>query len=923
LDGSQRLGVKLSYHNDRIASWAIDRMISSLKKIISQFERPQRVCDLDAVSKADRRLLEAWGCLDLAEQDFAQTALHQLFEQQVKRSPDACALKFEAFEMTYLEVDERANQLSHHLRGLVTIEANTLIGICMDRSADLIVSILAVLKAGAAYVPMDPMLPKGRVEYMLSDTNLVLLITQKRLHETHFADFGGPVVEIDTANVQTELQKCSTSSPSESGLVSSASDLAYVLYTSGSTGRPKGVMINHGSVVNLILSAVQRIGTNASSKWLQSTAIGFDIAILEIFGPLLQGGMLVLLPGASFATSVPLVIRMLESEEVNVIQATPSFWKLLLDSGWNLSSSSPKLTMLCGGEPLPGDLMRQLLPTEKRAIHHFYGPTETTIWSTYAKLTQSSQSVVIGTALGRTSLLVLDAQMRMVPIGCQGELYIGGNGVARGYLNRPDLTNQAFVSHTVQGRTLRMYRTGDMARWLPDGNLECIGRVDSQVKLRGFRIELGEIESVLRQQPVPADSTAIVLDAAVIAREDVPGEKKLVAYVVLQKTDQSLSPSSAIVELLRSRLSQKLPEYMIPSQFMFMDQMPLNSNGKLDRKALPIPENVVTTHVWSDIERQVADVFAAVLRVDRAHLSPSSNFFSLGGHSLVVPIICNKLNAIFHTSISFMDFLANTTIRLIGSLIRRRFVTSPENSFILPINQGTSSAQSPVFFFHPAAGLAFEYLPLRALATDRPIVALHNPRFGQPDFYASFDELVSHYCSIVTNYCPGPYTLAGWSSGGMLALEVARVLSQQANATVERVIMIDTPNFTGMDPILTTKEELLAVFKSDPDTRHLDNEVLEGLANHTFFTNSVLSNYRAKPYSGTVHLLRATLVKHTPQSEIEPNNKDDQHYNWHDFLPNLDVRPVEGYHEALFVEPYLESLLDQLCDILSIPSLGS
>ena len=441
-------------------------------------------------------------------------------------------------------------------------------GLCVERSLDMVVGLLGILKAGGAYVPLDPTYPAERLAFMLEDAQVPLLVTQQHLL-TQLPAHATKVVCLDAdAAVLAQQSKANSLSAATSD------HLAYVIYTSGSTGRPKGVQILHRAVVNFLLSMRQQPGLTAQDTLLAVTTLSFDIAALELFLPLLVGARLIVASRDTAADGVALA-ETLTRARVTAMQATPITWRLLLAAGWQ---GNPDLKILCGGEALPLDLAQQLLP-RAASLWNLYGPTETTIWSTLCKIEPGYEVITIGRPIANTQIYLLDPQLQPVPVGVPGELYIGGDGLARGYLNRPELTAERFIPHPFSNESgARLYKTGDLARYRPDGTIEHLGRLDYQVKLRGFRIELGEIEALLAQHPA-------VRQAVVVAREDVPGDKRLVAYVALREKQ------TATVGDLQSHVMKQLPTYMVPSAFVLLEAFPLTPNGKVDRRALPAPEH--------------------------------------------------------------------------------------------------------------------------------------------------------------------------------------------------------------------------------------------------------------------------------------------------------------------------------------------
>jgi amino acid adenylation domain-containing protein len=550
--------------------------------------------------------------------------VHQLFERQAAATPDAIALECESETLTYAELDARVNKLARYLISTGVLRGEV-IGIYMERSVDLVVSLLATWKAGATYIPLDPTFPLERLKMVFEDLQQPTILTQSRLAadlpstNTRLicVDERWPVIEIED--------------PGPLGLTYSSSAVAYVIYTSGSTGRPKGVEVTQSNVVNLLLSMAKKPGMTAKDVLVAVTTISFDIAALEVYLPLVTGAKLVMAtrPVASDGTEL---LKLLRESEATVMQATPVTFRLLLAAGWK---GEPRFTAWCGGEALPRDLANQVLALGI-SMWNMYGPTETTIWSATSPVVAKSGPVYVGPPIDNTQFYVLDAQRQLVPTGVAGELYIGGDGVAKGYFQRPELTAERFIPGIFsENPAARLYRTGDLVRRLGTGEFEFLGRADGQIKLRGFRIELGEIETALSK----ADG---VEQAVVLLREDTPGDKRLVAYLVVRR---GTSPAT---NDLRSFLLSKLPDYMVPTAFITLPSFPLTANGKIDRKALPAPDRSTQSHGASYIaprnaqEDQFARIWAEVLHLERVGVE--DNIFELGADSLHVFQIAARAN---------------------------------------------------------------------------------------------------------------------------------------------------------------------------------------------------------------------------------------------------------------------------------------
>jgi amino acid adenylation domain-containing protein len=562
--------------------------------------------------------------------------IHELFEEQVRRTPAAVAVIYGQTSLTYAQLNAKANQLAWYLRGR-GIEPDQRVGLCVERGLDMVVGLLGILKAGGAYVPMDPRYPPERLEYILRDAAPRVLVMQESLG-TQWAESVSDVIALD--GDWNEISRQPSSDPPVDPLKLHSHHLAYVIYTSGSTGRPKGVMVEHSGVVNFLTSMQRHPGISPSDCMLSVTTVSFDIAALEIYLPLITGAKLALASREATADAHALT-ALIDDLNVTVMQGTPATWRLLLGAGWQGRSN---LKVLCGGEALSTPLASALFSCVGE-LWNLYGPTETTIWSCcrqIAAFPSPHDSVEsIGRPIANTVVYILDTGGQPVPTGVAGEIHIGGAGVARGYLNRSELTAERFIKDpfSANPNTL-LYKTGDLGRWRADGNIEYLGRNDTQVKIRGFRIELGEIEARLLQHPQ-------VKEAVVVAREDEQSEKRLVAYVVGKPVNDPLQNSFAkLIPPLGEYLRTRLPDYMIPSAWLVLEQLPLTPNGKLDRHALPAPKG------WTgqmgeyvaprtELEHTLAEIWTQVLGVNRVGVH--DNFFELGGHSLLGMKLISKL----------------------------------------------------------------------------------------------------------------------------------------------------------------------------------------------------------------------------------------------------------------------------------------
>jgi amino acid adenylation domain-containing protein len=592
----------------RTAERLLDRYETFVRGAVREPQRP--LAELPLLPPAERDVLERWGAGErLAVPDGA--TLSELAARTVARSPDRDALVSSRGRITFAELDARANRLAHHLRA-VGVERGARVAVCLPRTPELLVALLGVMRAGAAYVGLDPSYPPQRLALMLADAGPTAVVTTVELAPLAA---GVPAVHVDRDADAIAAR------PATPLAAVDPDELAYVVYTSGSTGRPKGVAVTHRALVNFVASATRTPGLDASDRLVAVTTLAFDISGYELLAPLASGSTIVL-ADADAVRDGPRLARLLAESRASVLQTTPSTWRLLLEAGWDAGAG---LRALSGGEALDPDLAQRLLATGAD-VWNYYGPSEATIWATVGRVTRGSAPVPLGAALANTRLHVLDGALRPVPIGVPGELYVAGAGLARGYLGRPDLTAERFVPDPLGPPGGRLYRTGDLVRYTADGVLEFLGRLDHQVKIRGHRVELGEIEALLR-------SAAGVDDAVVVAEPDAVGDPRLVAYV------ESGAAGGEVTAALRERLRERLPQAMLPAAYVVLPKLPRTANGKLDRRSLPgadgarpeVGQPFVAPRTAT--EKRLAAMCAEALELDRVGVY--DDFFELGGHSLV------------------------------------------------------------------------------------------------------------------------------------------------------------------------------------------------------------------------------------------------------------------------------------------------
>ncbi|MCP1186774.1 non-ribosomal peptide synthetase [Paenibacillus sp. 1781tsa1] len=671
----------LMYDPSRYTEQNMEQLMEQLLRLIDGIvQKPDQALDeIALISDQELKRIEEMNRETVTPYAQDQT-VHALFEQQVSRSPEAIALVDSDHSLSYVQLNEKANQLARALQ-LQGLKPGEVVGILVGRTADMLVSMLAVLKTGAAYLPIDPEHPADRVQYMLEDSGTRFLLVNQEKSDAIELHFAGKCLnpgeslyaDFSPFNLDTKV---------------SADDLAYLIYTSGSTGKPKGVMLEHRSVHNFIVGMNQEIGFEAGKTMLNSTSMGFDIFVVESLLSLIKG-LRIIIASENEQKDPALMRKLIEKHAIDMMQMTPSRLKMLISGITDFSQLQSLQQILVGGEALPGHLAATLLSQWKGQLYNMYGPTETTVWSTI-QLVHEGEPISIGKPIVNTRIFILDSNLNVQPEGLRGELCIGGDGLARGYLNLTELTEERFIQDPYKPGE-RLYRTGDLARWLPNGTIEYLGRMDEQVKIRGYRIELGEIESVLRLQ-------SEVADAAVVAREDSSGDKYLCAYVVPVKSIAWDSFSC------RSLLGEVLPDYMIPTYIIALDQLPLNRNGKLDRKALPEPQWATAAKEWipprNETERQVVEVFQEILGVPS--LGIHDNFFECGGHSLRAIRVMNLIESRVGIRLPLQAIFDHPTPEELSRLL----IHKPENEYqSIPVapqweDYPMTPAQKRLFFIH-------------------------------------------------------------------------------------------------------------------------------------------------------------------------------------------------------------------------------
>jgi aspartate racemase len=778
----------LNYNTDLFDAATIERVLGHFRNLLEGIvaNPEQRISQLPLLSEAEKQqLLIEWND---TKRDYPQNkCVHELFEEQVERTPDAVALVFDDQQLTYRELNHRSNQLAHYLQQH-GVGREVLAGVCVERSLEMIVSLLAILKAGGAYVPLDSSYPKERLRFMLADTRASIVLTDNVSLRSL------PQTDAQVINLDRDCEEISSQSRDNPSRQSVADDLAYVIYTSGSTGLPKGVQTPHRAIVRLLFG-IDYVQLDSAKTLLQMAPISFDAATFEIWGELLHGGKCVLFPGK--VPSPRELGEVLKKHQVNTLWLTAALFNMVINEEPQALSEVNQL--LIGGEALSVQHVKKglgLLPNTE--IINGYGPTESTTFACCYRIPREFDegltSIPIGRPIANTEIYILDSYLNPVPVGVAGEIYIGGDGLARGYLNQAELTAEKFITHSLDGKIgKRLYKTGDIARYLPDGNVEFLGRKDSQVKIRGYRIELGEVEAVLSQHET-------VQTSVVLVREEERDDKRLVAYVVSRPGASFDAPEA------RSYLTHKLPLHMIPSVYVLLNELPLTSNGKVDRHALTSTDSIEHGYFDSEdaprtpIEAVLMEIWCEVLGTKQIGID--NNFFELGGHSLLGIRLVDQICRQFQAEIPLRFLFECPTVKSMAARISKikadaaddRRATS-SHSYLFELKPG--KGRQPVFFLPGGFGGDYEFLVYARLVhyagDDYGFYGLRaRSADGIDKAHSSVEQMAADYLHEIRALQPvGPYFLVGNCIGGVVAYEVARQL-ETAGQTVALLAMMDT-----------------------------------------------------------------------------------------------------------------------------------
>jgi amino acid adenylation domain-containing protein len=922
----------------------LQELISSPDRSLQQHSSVSLQSSLGGLSEAEHhQILMEWNATE-REYD-RELRLHDLFEAQVDRTPDAVAVVFAGESLTYAALNQRANQLAHHLQKL-GVTPETPVGICVERSIEMVVGLFAILKAGGAYVPLDPTYPADRLAHILADAQMSVVLTQAKLQALLPSHLTSICLDTDWQSIAAEPQDNPVSPVT-------SENLAYIIYTSGSTGKPKGVLIEHRGAVNTVLDINSRFGVQASDRVLSVCSLNFDLSVYDLFGLLAAGGT-VILPQPSIAPDPKHWIDLMVQEQVTIWNSAPPVMQMFSGHLADMECRLPRslrLLLLSGdwiSLTLPSLIRELKIGEEPIEIISLGGATEASIWSIFypiESINPAWKSIPYGKPLANQRFYVLDEQLNPVPIGTIGELFIGGDGVARGYLNRPELNATKFIPDPFSDNpSAHLYRTGDLGRYLPDGNIEFLGRIDHQVKIRGFRVELGEIEAVLLQ-------CSGIREAALLAREVSPGDQQIVAYLVADRTESEPS-----LEVIRHFLKEKLPDYMIPAAFVWLSSLPLTPNGKLDRKALPDPDlshasrsNPTLTAPRNAIEQQLVQIWETFLQVQPIGIQ--DNFFELGGNSLVAVRLWSTVEKTFNQTLPLVTLFQQPTIEQLAERLRQSHIPSESDqsllcpSLVLIQPDRSQGKKPPLFCIHVLGrGLKFYRSLVRHLDPEQPIYGLSTHIAGESFPSNQAEDLAVHYIKQIQALQPeGPYLLAGVSYGGLVAYEMARQLKLQGQ-DVALLALLDSRSPNANIPI-SKSEKLTKHWQHFSDIgwsygaqklkervvgqayhwqEYLRQRILQlgiEVCQHTrqplpaalqdfFHEQQNLESMEA--YIPQVYLGHVTLFK-AAQPSINPEYGLDPNLGWHEWAAGgLEIYEIPGTHLGMLQEPFVQVLGEKL-----------
>jgi len=897
VDSPEGLKGTVTYNQELFEPPTILRMIGHFSNLLDHIilNPDSKVNELTILSELERhQILVEWNQTEFEYPN--HKCIHKLFEEQVAKTPDAVAVIFEQQQLTYQQLDNRANQLANYLQTL-GVKPDSKVGICIDRCLEMVVGILGILKAGGAYVPLDPAYPQERLSHMLDDSEVpVLLTTENLLFQIPENSAQQICLDKDWDNLiatQNEQVPLSNVSPS---------NLAYIIYTSGSTGKSKGVMIEHNSLVNFTATATKEYGINHQDRILQFASISFDVAAEEMY-PCLTSGATLILRTNDFLTNGSEMLQKCDEWGLTVIDLPTAYWHQIVSDLANYKCEIPdslRLVIIGGEAVIPEKVITWYKFLKNKQYPEFinvYGPTEATVVVTKCKLSESINQdsrlpqMTIGKPFGNVKIYILDSCLNPVPIGVPGELHIGGVSLARGYLNRPELTAQKFIPDPFNPG-MRMYKSGDLARFLTDGNIDFLGRIDHQVKIRGFRIELGEIETVLNQH-------LSVKQAVVIPQEYDKGDKRLIAYVVPRNSQVATTP------YLKDFLKTKLPDYMVPSGFVFLDSLPLTPNDKVDRKSLPKPDktnlNLQQDYLAAsdDIQQKLVAVWEKAFGIQPIGIK--DDFFDLGGNSLMATFMVGEIEKLFDTKLNQAVFFEASTIEQLAAIIAQK-ETASEN--VVKINQ--NGKKTPLFIISNTSFLYQEMI--ENLDIEQPIYIIKEE-------LAKTSEMASACLQQMRSIQPnGPYYIMGHSYEGLVSYEIARQL-QELNEQVAFLGMLDSAipevenRARNKTSLYKRYRRLKTVFQLPwKDIINFFKERIDYRLSKKFYPllstlDTLINEHEVKHYAGKITVFSALY---------EFYRIEDINLGWDKWVSGgIEIHEIPGTHRSMLLRPDNAKLLAQ------------
>lgn len=924
----EELVLEWSYNTQLFKASTISNMMVEFEFLLKQLVNDPNILINDVTLKNTNELtqqLNIWN--DTVATYPKDKGLHQLISKRVAKFGDRTAIKFADETLTYKQLNNQANQLAALLISN-GVKKGDKIAFAIDRSEKLVVVMLSIMKTGAIYVPVDPQFPLNRINHMISDSGAVLLLTTDNLKDRYKSNARELVIE----NIWPLLSQYPVTDPEVN---ITGDDLVYILYTSGSTGLPKGVQIAHHNLVNFLYSMQKAPGITSADKLLAVTTVSFDISGLELFLPLISGAQIIIADSAE-AKDGRSLLDIIRSEKVTMMQATPYTWRIMLEAGWD---SSTPLKVICGGEALPKELAEKIIP-QAESLWNVYGPTETTVWSTIKQIKAGNSLITIGRPIDNTSVYILDNFLNPLAAGVAGEIYIGGEGVAKGYLNQPGLTAEKFIRDPFANKPgAKMYRTGDLGRFMANGEIECLGRIDAQIKIRGYRIEAGEIEYHLVNQ-------YNINEAVVLAQPDKNGINKLVAYVVIDERYQAENKTDQINNW-RLGLKAVLPDYMVPDDLIVIPAMPLTPNGKIDKKSLanhhtePVEKLNLYVAPRTDVEQLVADIWSEFLGI--GNISIFDNFFQLGGHSLIAVQVMTRIEKLTGKRLPLAALFDNSTIEKLALMLEMDGKSIVWDSLV-PIKPGGN--KMPLYIVH---GAGLNVLLFNTLASgmdvDQPVYGLQARGLnGIDEPLSNIVDIAAHYnASIMAQNPNGPYALAGYSFGGIIAFEMARQFMDQGKQ-VKMLAMLDTYAYRSpyYDPWLTMQVKRGKFFA---------RKLYYNLSFPNGFTNTVVHTGKAakrgitklawrlfkdekqEGFFGYANKIDEMNILAEKRYKLEPNNiaielfraedhtfymDDFEYLGWKPYALNgVNVHKIQGGHNSIFKAPNDKIFADILQNCLN------